>query len=215
MLIQANSKVLFIGDSITDCNRARPIGEGLFDALGNGYVNIINSLLTARYPAYSLRIVNMGVSGDTVRDLRGRWQTDVLDLTPDWLAVCIGINDVWRHFHSPAQPEWHVPLAEYVQVLEDLLLLSLPSLKGLILMTPFFIEPNRSEPMRLMMDEYSAEVKRLAGKYHATLVDTQVAFDAVLTDLHPMALAWDRVHPTPVGHTILAQSVLKATGFEW
>lgn len=157
----------------------------------------------------------MGVSGNTVRDLQTRWQSDVLELKPDWLSICIGINDVWRHFHSPNQPEWHVSLDEYTQTLDELLRVTRPSLNGLILMTPYFIEPNRSEPMRTMMDQYGAAVRQLAEKYQALFVDTQAAFDAALTDLHPMALAWDRVHPTNAGHMILARAFLKAIEYEW
>jgi lysophospholipase L1-like esterase len=157
----------------------------------------------------------MGVSGNTVRDLRARWHTDVLALEPDWLAIGIGINDVWRYFHSPNWPETHVPLAEYTQTLADLIDIIRPELSGLILMTPYFIEPNKNEPMRAMMDQYGASVRQLAEKYQAVLVDTQAAFDAVLTDLHPMALAWDRVHPTHIGHMVLAKAFLKAIDYEW
>jgi lysophospholipase L1-like esterase len=215
MIIQPNSKLVMIGDSITDCERARPIGEGLFDALGTGYVSLVDSLLTARYPAHHIRLVNMGVSGNTVRDLQGRWQTDVLELRPDWLSVFIGINDVWRHFHSPNQPEWHVSLDEYTQTLDELLQTTRPTLKGLILMTPYFIEPNQIEPMREMMGRYGEVVRQLAEKHRALLVDTQAAFDAVLADLHPMALAWDRVHPTRTGHMMLARAFLQTVGYKW
>ena len=34
--------------------------------------------------------------------------TDVLDLKPDWLSIMIGINDVWRQFDNPTEPELHV-----------------------------------------------------------------------------------------------------------
>lgn len=37
MLFQRNDTVLFIGDSITDYNRARPVGEGLNNAWGTSY----------------------------------------------------------------------------------------------------------------------------------------------------------------------------------
>lgn len=215
IIIQPNSKLLIIGDSITDCDRARPIGEGLFDALGHGYVSLVDGLLTASYPDYRLRLINMGVSGNTVRELSARWETDVLALEPDWLAIGIGINDVWRQFHSPNHPESHVPLAEYSQTLEALIQATRPTLNGLILMTPYFIEPNTAEPMRKMMDEYGASVRQLAEKYQAVLVDTQAAFDVVLTNLHPMALAWDRVHPTHAGHMILAKAFLKAIAYDW
>src|SRR3954452_17883523 len=96
--IQPNSKLLMIGDSITDCERARPVGEGLFAALGKGYVSLVDALLGATYPEREIRVVNMGSSGNTVRDLKSRWRTDVLDLRPDWLSMMIGINDVWRQF---------------------------------------------------------------------------------------------------------------------
>lgn len=215
MLIQPNSKLVMIGDSITDCERARPIGEGLFDALGKGYVSLVDGLLTARYPAHRIRVVNMGVSGNTVRDLQQRWQTDVLDLQPDWLSICIGINDVWRQFDMPYQIERQVPLDEYAQTLERLVRQTQPQLKGLLLLTPYFIEPNRGDAMRARMDEYGAVVQTLADKYGTGFVDTQAAFDAILTHVHPMALAWDRVHPTHAGHMVLAKAFLQAIGYAW
>jgi lysophospholipase L1-like esterase len=156
MIIEPNSKLLMIGDSITDCDRVRPVGEGLFDALGKGYVSIVDAMLTATYPSHHIRVVNMGISGNTIRDLHMRWHTDVLALEPDWLSICIGINDVWRYFHSPNQPEWYVPVDEYAKTLDALLRITRPKLKGLVLMTPYFIEPNRAEPMRKMMDDYCA-----------------------------------------------------------
>jgi lysophospholipase L1-like esterase len=204
-----------IGDSITDCDRARPIGEGLFDALGTGYVSLVDGLLMARYPAHGIRVVNMGLSGNIIRDLQGRWQSDVLDLQPDWLSICIGINDVWRHFDTPLQSEGHVSLEEFTRILETLVRTTHPRLKGLILMTPYFIEPNRADGMRAMMDDFGAVVRQLADTHAALLVDTQAAFDAALQHLHPMALAWDRVHPTRTGHMILTRAFLQAIGYEW
>jgi len=215
MQIQPNSKLVMIGDSITDCGRARPVGEGSFGALGNGYVSLVNGLLTARYPAHRVRVVNMGTSGNTVRELQARWQTDVLDMQPDWLSICIGINDVWRQFDTPLQLEGHVSLEEYARTLETLVQTTRPGLKGLVLATPYFIEPNRADAMRAMMDEYAAVVRRLADRYAAFLVDTQAAFDSVLQHLHPMALAGDRIHPNQAGHMVLARAFLQAIGYAW
>ncbi len=39
MKLEKGQKLLFMGDSITDCERVRPAGEGLFGALGKGYVS--------------------------------------------------------------------------------------------------------------------------------------------------------------------------------
>ncbi|MBB3108464.1 lysophospholipase L1-like esterase [Paenibacillus phyllosphaerae] len=215
MLLHAKSKLVMIGDSITDCDRARPIGEGLFGANGKGYVSLVDALLTAAYPELGLRIVNMGTSGNTVRDLKARWQTDVLDLKPDWLSIMIGTNDVWRQYDLPTIPEQHVYIEEYEETLEQLIAQTRPQLQGLILMTPFYIEPNALDAMRSTMDQYGAAVKRLAAKYDAQFVDTQAAFNQVMKHIYPATLAWDRVHPTATGHAVLARAFLQAIGYDY
>ena len=213
MLIETGSKLLMIGDSVTDCERARPIGEGLFAATGHGYVSYVQAELLAAYPERRIRLVNMGVSGNTVRDLKARWREDVLALAPDWLSIMIGINDVWRQFDSPLEPEKHVRLEEYRATLDELASAAKPSLKGLVLMTPYYIERNPEDAMRAMMDRYGAAVKEIARKHGTLIVDTQAAFDRVLAHYHSSMLAWDRVHPNNVGHMILARSFLAAVEF--
>lgn len=216
MIIQPNSTLLCIGDSITDADRPRPIGESWPGSLGSGYVSLVDALLQARYPAHRIRLVNMGVSGETVKDLKARWQTDVIDLAPDWLSIGIGINDVWWQFSVPHFPEKHILLDAYRQTLDELVTHTKPLLKGLILMTPYYIEPDRSEPVRALMDEYGAVVKEIAEKHQAVLVDTQAAFDDVLQVEHSSAIAMDRVHPNNlVGHMVLARAFVRAIGYEW
>ncbi len=215
MIIRPNSKLLMIGDSITDCDRARPIGESADEGLGTGYVALIDGLINATCPEMHIRIINMGISGNMVRDLKARWRSDVLNLSPDWLSIMIGINDVWRHFDPLTQDEQQVSLDEYSSTLEELIRATLPMLKGLVLMTPYFIESNRGDPMRAMMDRYGAVVCDLASKYKMIFVDTQAAFDEVLKELQPSALAGDRVHPNQTGHLVLARAFLKTVGYIW
>jgi lysophospholipase L1-like esterase len=215
MKLLQNTKLVMIGDSITDAERQRPHGEGLFGALGRGYVSQVDALLQGTYPERLVRVVNQGESGNTVRDLKNRWQRDVLDKNPDWLSIMIGINDVWRQFDLPWQTENHVPLDEYTAVLEELVSQTRPRLKGLVLMTPFFIESNRSDAMRARMDQYGNAVRALAEKYDAHFVDVQAAFDAVLKHYHAATLAWDRVHPTQAGHMVIARAFLQALDYRW
>lgn len=210
MRIGRNQKLVMIGDSITDCGRKQPIGEGLFEGLGRGYVSLVDAFLTASYPDCGIRVINTGTSGNTVRDLTARWQTDVLDLKPDWVSIMIGINDVWRQFDQPLITESHVYLDEYERTLSKLVEQTRPLVQGLVLMTPFYLEPNRSDPMRATMDEYGAVVRRIAETTDSLFVDTQAAFDRLLTHVYPATLAWDRVHPTVAGHLVLAQAFLQA-----
>ncbi len=215
MLLEKNAKLVIIGDSVTDCGRARPVGEGLFGAIGTGYANFVNGLLDTAYTARKIRVVNMGSSGNTVKDLEDRWKTDVLDLKPDWLSIFIGINDVWRQFDCPLQTETHVLPAEYADRLERLVARTKPLLKGLVLMTPYYMEPNREDPMRKTMDQYGAIVKDVATRHGTYFVDTQAAFDAYFKEYHPNNLAWDRIHPNHIGHMLLAREFLKVVEFDW
>jgi lysophospholipase L1-like esterase len=213
MKIGPNEKLVMIGDSITDAGRVRPIAEGM-GAIGNGYVAMVDAIIGGLAPEKLIRIVNVGSGGHTVRDLKARWQSDVLDQKPDWLSVMIGTNDVWRQFDSPQFPQSAVLPEEFENTYDGLLTATRPSLKGLVLMTPFYIEPNKSEPMRARMDEYGRIVKKLADKYNAIFIDTQAAFDRATTQTYPGRFAADRVHPNPRGNAILAMAFLKAIGFE-
>lgn len=210
----AQDKIVIIGDSVTDAGR-KPSGEGLFDAIGKGWVALVDAFLSNLYPQLGVRVVNKGNSGNTTRDLVKRWQEDVINAKPQWVAVFIGINDVWRQFDVPRIPEDAVPVDEYERNLESLITSTLPSVKGMILMTPFYLEPNKSDKMRATMDRYGAVVRKLANKHKTRFVDTQAAFDALMVHHYPATIAWDRIHPNYIGTMALARVFLNAVGFDW
>ncbi len=212
MHINDNATLLFIGDSITDCGRNRPVGERA--GLGGGYVSMANALIQGVYPEKKIRILNTGISGNRITDLKGRWKEDVLDLEPDWLSIMIGINDVWRHFDWEMNPN-QVDITAYESIFNELLEKTKPKLKGLVLMTPYFIETNKDDPMRSMMDEYSAVVKKTAQKFDAVFVDVQAAFDEYLKSAPTQSLCGDRVHPNGTGHMIIAKAFLDALEFKF
>jgi lysophospholipase L1-like esterase len=87
MLISNNSKLIMIGDSIADAERLQHLDELPTQGLGHGYVSYVAGLLGAVYPEKRIEIINRGISGNTVRDLKYRWQKDVLELHPDWLSI--------------------------------------------------------------------------------------------------------------------------------
>lgn len=215
MLIKTEQKLLFIGDSITDCGRQFPNGEGSAEALGNGYVSIVESLLQATYPERKIRVVNKGISGNTVRDLKNRWQEDALNPNPDWLSIMIGINDVWRQFDAPFQTDNHVKPEEFKETLFQLVNETKSTVEGIVLMTPFYIEPSKKDPMRQKMDDYGSIVKKVAEQTNSIFIDTQAALAPLLSNLYSSAIARDRVHPNPRGHMALARAFLQSIQFDW
>ena len=88
-------RILFFGDSITDCGRARDNDI----RLGDGYANMVSATLGAAYPQ-KYEFINRGIGGDRIVDLYARIKIDLINLKPDYLSILIGINDVWHEIQS-------------------------------------------------------------------------------------------------------------------
>lgn len=215
MIFQDLDRIVFAGDSVTDMGSQNPVGEGLFDNVGRSYVRIIENMLAACYPEVRVRVTNSGVSGNTSRDLLARYERDVVELDPDWVSICIGINDVWRQFDSPAIPSSWVLPGEYRENVEKMILAVKDKVKGVFLLTPYYMEPNRADFMRAKMDEYAAICRELAEKHGCRLVDFQAMYETYCQLRHSSYIAWDRVHPNQVGATLMAREFLKQCEFDY
>ena len=208
MIFGHGQRVVMIGDSITDCGR-----RDAFAPYGNGYVALVHAFITARYPELDLTFENRGVGGDTVRHLEARWEEDAIALKPDWLSVKIGINDVWRTFGANAHEA--VPAREYEATLRRLLRRAVEETGcKLIVMEPYVIEKDPSDPQLVRTRELGGIARMIAGEFDAINVRTQDAFDAVLQHSEPTAWAHDRIHPNLAGHAVIARAFLNAVGFE-
>ena len=106
-----------------------------------------------------MRVTNSGISGDNSQMLLARWERDVRALDPQWVSICIGINDVWRQFDSPAIKEQTISPEEYRENVRKMILTEKPHVKGIFLMTPYYMEPNASDFMRARMDEYGRSAR--------------------------------------------------------
>jgi lysophospholipase L1-like esterase len=77
----AISRVVFFGDSLT---------EGTH---GASYLATLQGMLAEAPELSGVRLINAGLGGDTVENLRRRLATDVTPRDPDWVVVLIGTND--------------------------------------------------------------------------------------------------------------------------
>jgi lysophospholipase L1-like esterase len=203
--LTSDTRLVFIGDSITDCGRTKPGNR-----LGDGYVRLIHDYLCARDPANSPRVFNVGISGNKVTDLAARWQRDVLDNTPDLLSIKIGINDVWHGLGGGAG----VPIDAFISTYRAIL----QRLKddhpacGIILCEPSVIwldhEPNANE----ILAPYVQAVGDLAAEFEAAaLVPLHGAFLAARRTRPDIDWTPDGVHPSSTGHMLIAREWLAAT----
>lgn len=206
MKIKNNERIIFIGDSITDCSRGRPIGIG--DKLGNGYVSIISNRINARFPERNIEVLNLGSNGNRVTDLLHRSQRDIIDLKPDWLAISIGINDVWRQFDRPLDPN-QVIAEIFKRTYQELIQKTGIENQNLILLSPYFLETDRHHPMRIKMDLYRGIVKDLTAEFEASYIDLQNAFDRYLQFCPQTTISSDQIHLNQIGHTIIADAIFQ------
>ena len=211
MLLKKGDTILFVGDSITDCNRNRAANIYAWAPLqhGNGYVSDVEAELVCEYTDLQIGVLNMGISDNTIRDLKERWQTDVLDWQPDWVFVFIGINDVWKSFQYPNVAHRWIQPEEYETTYRELLDQTVDKVKGVILVTPYYLETNRSDPMRVRMEQFSDIVRDLAKEYGLRLLDMQKAWDVFLEKATTQQISYDRVHPNHVGHVFMAKQIMK------
>ena len=205
--LNTDMKLLFIGDSITDCGRRQDA-----DGLGNGYVRLIRDYLCANNPAESPVVVNRGVGGNKVTDLAERWETDVLAEKPDCLSVKIGINDVW---HGLSDPSRAVPLEVFVQTYTDLLEKVKSVLSGckIVLCEPSVISPPAPDGGNIALKPYVQAVGDLAKRFEAeALVPLHGAFLEAQETRPDIVWTTDGVHPTSAGHMLIALTWLRETG---
>ena len=208
LCFQDGQKVLFIGDSITDCGRRGPAAP-----LGDGYVSHQHDLVIARWPDRNIAWVNKGIGGNRVTDLQSRWEDDVIREAPDWLSVKIGINDLHSHLMNM---EGGVSPAKFREVYDEILARAAAKTRAqLILITPFYISADRSaQSLRsrvlAILPEYISTVEAMALKYGARLVRLQPMFERQLTYRPPDTFCPEPVHPNRTGHLLIAHETLRA-----
>lgn len=196
-------RLVFAGDSVTDCGRREDTGTGMGDGMGDGYVRVLSESSALAGTA----VVNRGIGGDRVEDLARRWTADVLAEEPHAVSVMIGINDTWRRYDSGQETDQVTYLARYRSLLERLA----PD-TAVVLMEPFLLPVNaEQQAWREDLDPKIAAVRRLAKEFGAVLVCTdEVLNSLVAAGTAPESLAYDGVHPTPQGHAAIADAWLAA-----
>ena len=208
LVFQSGEKLLFIGDSITDCGRRDEHAP-----LGNGYVSRIVELITAKYPERRIDYVNKGIGGDVVEGLEQRWDADVITEKPDWLSVKIGINNASRQLAAGLRTEEYLPRWEacYRRILSR----TNDELDAeLFMFEIFYVATDVAEPRPIPADAYNEVIHRLADEFNARLVKTSDAFQhAVAARPEELWTTQDGVHPNPEGHMLMALEFLKHTGW--
>lgn len=199
-------RILFQGDSITDCGRDR----NNYFGMGVGYPYLVKSQLSFENVG-EYEFLNRGIGGNRSVDIYARIKADFINLKPDYASLLFGVNDVWHEINIDNGVDTEKFEKIYTMLLDEIFE-ALPNLK-LILMAPYVIEgsstcnceekPDRFERFRTGVDEKIEAVKRIAKKYNLPLIELQLAFDEALLKAPGTYWAYDGVHPTVSGHEMI------------
>jgi acyl-CoA thioesterase-1 len=205
MLLNPDDRILFTGDSITDCGRDRNNA----DSLGNGYAHIAGAHLQARLASPAVKIFNRGISGNRVCDLLARVEADLLALKPTVVSILIGINDVWRRYDSNSLTEAKAFERDYRTLLEKIATIR----ARVVLLEPFLLHvPDDRYAWREDLSPKIDITRKLAIEFGAELLPLDGLFAQAATQAPAAYWAGDGVHPTAAGHGLIAETWLENAG---
>ncbi len=217
--------VVFFGDSITH---------------GGYYHEYITDYYRTRFPEARIRFVNSGIGGDTAAGAMPRVDVDVAEYSPTHVAFHFGMNDVGRGNYVAAPTARQLEGAEaaqerYRRNLPDLVGMVKKAAPGakMIYMTPTPYDdtavptniPKGAKGWAVVNQKgcntglslMAGYVLASAKKDGVAAVDWFTPLNDFLmrrraNDPHYMLTRWDRVHPGPLGHSIMAWRFLLAQG---
>lgn len=196
-----NEVIAFFGDSITQ-GGANP----------GGYCRLIGDAIGEHHASRGVKIVYAGISGNKVPDLQSRLDRDVLSQKPTIVFIYIGINDVWHSTQGQGTPK-----DKFESGLRDLIAKIKAAGARIVLCTPSMIgeKSDGTNPLDLMLEEYSAISRAVASETGVTLCDLRKAFLDHLREHNPEnkdrgILTGDGVHLNGAGNEFVAAQASNA-----
>ena len=199
-------KILFMGDSITDCGRSR---DGNI-YLGNGYATVVACELSNEYPG-KFEFINRGISGNRIIDLYARIKSDCLNLQPDYMSILVGVNDVWHdiaHNNGIDNEKFYKIFEMYIEEIKK----ALPNIE-IIILEPFCLAGNATEAN---YEQFRTEVllraetaKKIAKKYNLKFIKLQDKLDELSDKIGSAEVLHDGVHPNIAGNALIAMELVK------
>ena len=207
-------RILFQGDSITDCGRSRESNA----SLGTGYATLVQAQLGFEHPE-EFEFLNRGIGGNRIVDIYARIKADIINLKPDFMSILIGVNDVWHelgaHHNGVDADKFEKIYGMLIEEIQE----ALPDIQIMVL-EPFCLRASATQDTEEQPDRwdiFSSEVKKraekakaVAEKYGLVFVSLQHIFDEVSRTTENTYWLQDGVHPTAMGHELIKREWLKA-----
>ena len=192
-------KILFQGDSITDCGR----DKRNYHDLGPGYAKYAAELICAAYPDTDFEFINFGIGGNRTSQLFDRLYTDGIAFQPDVISIFIGINDIWHRygFENIATTDEQIKL-NYRSILERI---KRETNAKIIMIQPYLLDAESVQYLKKDLATLHEIVKELADEFADAYIPLHDYFDeAMKTQPEPLYYSADGVHPNVEGAKLIA-----------
>ena len=231
--LKENDVIVFSGDSITDGGRSRNMD--LNHHFGHGYHYILASKIGLDNISKRPKFINKGYSGGGINRIYENWQADIIAHKPNIISILIGINDLFKSnfktaeiFREKYEKIYRMLIEETKKCLPDSLI---------VLVEPFYVPNYNADRFVEFSPHISCEapftalnvnetdeekifryneakvygkiVKSLANEFNAVFVPVQERMEEVLQEIDTEYIIWDGVHPTLVGHGVIAEQWYK------
>ena len=164
--------------------------------------------LLGAHPDKQLSVYNRGISGNKVPDLAARWTEDTINLKPDILSIMIGINDLWHTLafgkkYKGTVKDYETGFRTLIEETQK----ALPKVQ-IVICEPFELRKwEKFDPYRKVAKEIADEKKLTFVPFYSVFTK---AAESEGTD--GKFWAWDGIHPTIPGHSLMRGAWRKSVG---
>lgn len=203
--LKKDSKVLFIGDSITDVK----FNLRFFYKIKGRKVYALQVKDKLRAYSKDIKVDIKGIASNRTYHIYDRLTKDCINLKPDVIIMLIGVNDAWENYVPQDYPPLLRPMEPHIREVYRRIRMELPDTQVLYLM-PFMIDAVEEKfPFHKTLDEYREILKNIALENGATVLDMQEVYYEAQKTMAPKDLAIDGIHPTNLGHKVMADAVFE------
>ena len=123
--------------------------------------------------------------------------------------MLIGVNDAWENYVPEQYPPLVRPMEPHIREIYRRFKAELPNTQVLYLM-PFMVDAVEEKmPFHKVLDEFREVLKNIAVENGAMVLDMQAVFNEAQKINSPKDLAIDGIHPTNLGHKVMADAIEK------
>jgi lysophospholipase L1-like esterase len=162
-----------------------------------GYIDFLQDMLQAKYPAATIQFINRGIPGDTAEGGLRRVKAQVIDDHPDLVCVQFALNDAFIG----------CPLAEFeknIALIVDRL--QKETAAELLLLTSVALADPQEDSLAL---QYYERLEQVAQQRSVSIARVHAYWKDKTGGSFGGLLQADGVHPTAAGYRLMAEAIMQ------